>query len=428
MSLKAASRSVLAHASRWTLAPILLFAVACGGDDGADGEDDAADDFADDGANLPEGCDALVEAGSDDQTAVQEAFIEVQSGQTVCLGAGTFVFTRQLTLEADGVTLEGDSTDTTILDFSGQISGGNGIAIAGDDVTVTGLTVKNTPGDGIRADQVTNISFIDVVVAWDAAESTANGAYGLYPVQSDGVLIQNSVVYGARDAGIYVGQSTNIVVEDSEAHGNVAGIEIENSTDAQVRRNHAHDNTAGILVFNLPGLDVKDGKRANVYDNIIENNNVPNFGEMGTVVAMVPPGVGVLVLAADDNEIANNMIRGNDSVGVGLILYTDALFPPPNDDAFDIYAQGNFVHDNTFERNGEAPDELVQVLTDSAVPSPDILFDGCSDPEVTGAEAANCIANNGDATFMSVDLCAQAGEKTTDPATATCEHTPLPRD
>lgn len=426
----------LAHSRRslpptWAIAPLLLLALGCPADDGDDAGDEMGEDAGDDAANLPEGCDALVEPGSDDQTAVQEAFIDAvagQEGHTVCLGAGNFVFTRQLTLDADGVTVKGDSAATTVLDFSGQISGGNGISITGDDVTFTGLTVKNTPGDGIRADQVQNISFIDVTVAWDAEASTENGAYGLYPVQSGGVLIRNCVVYGARDAGIYVGQSTNIVVEDSEAYGNVAGIEIENSTDAQVRRNHAHDNTAGILVFNLPGLDVKDGKRANVYDNIVENNNVPNFGEAGTVVAMVPPGVGVLVLAADDNEIANNMIRGNASVGVGIILYTDSLFPPPNDDAFDIYAQGNFIHDNTFEGNGEAPDELVQLLTGSAIPSPDILFDGCGDPELMGAEEANCIGDNGGATFMSVDLCGQVGMPSTDPATATCEHTPLPRD
>ena len=113
------------------LAPILMLSVGCPADD--DETADAGEDAGDDAAMLPDGCDALVEAGSDDQTAVQEAFIEVQSGETVCLGAGTFSFTRQLTLEADGVTLKGDSAATTILDFSGQISGGNGLSITGDD-------------------------------------------------------------------------------------------------------------------------------------------------------------------------------------------------------------------------------------------------------------------------------------------------------
>lgn len=414
----------LSHTRHAALALVATLALplACESDDtGDDGGDDAA-------SMLPDGCDFFVEPSDDDQTAVQEALIEVETGQTVCLGAGSFGFTRQLTLEADGVTLKGEGADATILDFSGQISGGNGIAISGNDVTITALQVKNTPGDGVRADQVENISFIDMEIAWDAVESTDNGAYGLYPVQSNGVLIQGCSVHGARDAGIYVGQSTNVLVEDSEAYGNVAGIEVENTTDSQVRRNHAYDNTAGVLVFNLPGLDVKDGKRANVWDNLIENNNTPNFGEAGTVVAMVPPGVGVLVLAADHNEIANNQIRGNDSTGVAVILYTDSLFPPPNDAEFDIYAEGNWIHDNTFEGNGESPDELVQLLTMTPAPSPDIIVDGCSDPAKDGADLANCISGNGAATYMAVDLCTQLGGPVTDPAEATCEYAALPRD
>src|SRR5262249_41190199 len=161
------------------------------------------------------------------------------------------------------------------------------------------------------------------------------------------------------DAGVYVGQSTRILVEDNEARGNVAGIEIENSTDAIVRRNHAHDNTGGILVFNLPGLDVGDGKRTNVYDNVVENNNVPNFGVPGPTVSLIPPGVGVLVLAADNNEIAENEVRGNASVGIAIIAYVAPLFAPPEDPDFDVYAEGNFIHDNVLEGNGTDPDDLI---------------------------------------------------------------------
>ena len=106
---------------------------------------------------------------------------------------------------------------------------------------------------------------------WSAAASPDNGAYGLYPIGSHGVRIERCVVYGARDAGIYVGQSTNALVVDSEAYGNVAGIEIENTTDVEVRDNAVHDNTAGILVFNLPNLPVQDGKRAKVHENRVEN-------------------------------------------------------------------------------------------------------------------------------------------------------------
>ena len=61
---------------------------------------------------------------------------------------------------------------------------------------------------------------------------TTNGAYGIYPVESKDVLIDSVLVRGASDAGIYVGQSRNIIVRHSTAVENVAGIEIENSFEA----------------------------------------------------------------------------------------------------------------------------------------------------------------------------------------------------
>jgi parallel beta-helix repeat protein len=289
--------------------------------------------------------------------------------------------------------------------------------------------VFDTPGDGIRGDKIDDIAFEGIHVIWPDVASLDNGAYGLYPVQSNGVTIRDCLVDGARDAGVYVGQSTAILVENNEARGNVAGIEIENSTDAIVRGNHAHDNTAGILVFNLPGLDIGDGQRTNVYDNDIDNNNVPNFGEPGTVVSMVPPGIGVLLLAADRNEVADNRITNNDSVGIVVLLYSDMLFPPPDDADFDIYAEGNFVHDNVFEGNGQNPADLILLVTENAMPTPDIMFDGCSDPDKDNADGSltNCLAGAGDATFMAVNLCGQ-GMLETEPTSYTCEHDPLPRD
>src|SRR4029434_3597221 len=89
----------------------------------------------------------------------------------------------------------------------------------------------------------------------------------------------------ASDAGIYVGQSTQIVVRDNRAELNVAGIEIENSTHADVYRNTVTNNTGGILVFNLPGLPVKDGRQTRVYSNHIHDNNTDNFAPKGNIVA-----------------------------------------------------------------------------------------------------------------------------------------------
>jgi len=421
------------HAVSLTL--VMLALAACGTDGNADGTADSdpdtgSADTSGTSGDLPEGCDIYVEPSADDQTALAEAFVDAGDDSTVCLSAGTFSPTRQLTLESNGVTLRGVGTDMTILDFTGQITGGNGLLVKGNDVTMSDFAVHNTPGDGIRADQVNNVLFERVHVIWEALHSLDNGAYGLYPVQAMGVTIRDCRVVGARDAGIYVGQSTNIVVEDSIAHDNVAGIEIENSTDAIVRRNETFNNTAGILVFNLPGLDVKDGRRTNVYENDIHDNNVDNFADAGTVVGIVPPGVGMLILAADATEVHDNQISNNRSVGVAIIAYSSEsmLFEEPNDPAYDIYSETNFIHDNTYTNNGADPDPLVQLLTGMAMPAPDVIFDGCfgEDKDNTDGALSNCVGEADTVRFMDADLCGQGMGISTDTTLVACTQDPLP--
>ena len=403
---------------------------ACSG-----GKDDTAGESGTDtvgttgaGTPLPEGCDALVEPGADDPTTLQGALLEAPAGSTVCMAAGTFRLNTEVSISGEGVTLRGASRDTTILDFGTQDLGANGVKVSGDNVTIKALTVKDTPGDGIRGEDVKNITYDDVAVIWTAVNSLDNGAYGFYPVGCTGVTIRNSLVIGARDAGIYVGQSTGILVEDNEAHGNVAGIEIENSTGATVRRNHAHDNTAGILIFNLPGLPVKDGKQTLAYENKVENNNLDNFAKAGTVVAEVPPGLGFMILASDSNEIRDNTITGHRSTGIVIAEYSDVLFEPFDDKEFDIYAQGNFVHHNTFSNNGADPAELILfIMNGMLAPAPDIMLDGCIDASVdnTDGSKTNCFFENGAATYLNFDLCGGFAMQSADIMPVTCEHPSL---
>ncbi|WP_438030093.1 parallel beta-helix domain-containing protein [Sorangium sp. So ce233] len=386
-----------------------------GGGDGGSGGQGGADD----------GCAVRLAPGDDDTTAVQTALIDAAPGAMICFEAGTFSFTTEVSLDVDGVTLRGAGKDETILDFSEQDTGGNGLQLRGDGITVEALQVRNTPGDGIRADSVQGITFRDVAVMWEADASTDNGAYGLYPVGSTDVVIERCVVKGARDAGIYVGQSQNILVASNEAYGNVAGIEIENSTDAVVRDNHVHDNTGGVLLFNLPDLPVQDGKRANVYNNVIENNNGPNFAAEGTIVAAVPPGLGVMILASDDNEVHENEIRGNQSVAVAIVSYNEALLGPVMDPEFDLHPQGNFIHDNVFEGNGADPLPFFSAFT-SIRPMPDVVWDGCGDPDAEDdGHLVNCISEPG-ASYLNANICGALPEPSQDVSAVDCTYDPLP--
>jgi parallel beta-helix repeat protein len=340
--------------------PVLLLAAAAGGCSSSNATPGA--DAAPPDAPAGKACTTTLSHGADDQTAFQTALIGAHSGDLICIAAGTFTFTDDLSLSVSGVTLRGASKATTILDFSGQATGGNALKVTGGDFIVEHLTVKDPAGDGIRTEGVTNVTFRDIRVYWSAGPQAGNGAYGVYPVSTTNVLIDGVEVSGAADAAIYVGQSHNILVTNSTAFDSVAGIEIENSSDAEVVNNTTHDNVAGILVFNLPQLPVKTGARTKVHGNTIMNNNRVTFAASGSIVSTAPRGSGVIILAADNTEIHNNTISGNESMGI-IIVSCDALGVVAsvldcNDATYDHFPDGAYFHDNTYTNNGTMPHDF----------------------------------------------------------------------
>ena len=200
-----------------------------------------------------------VAAGPNAQERLQTALIDAKPGDTVRIGAGRFPLTDGLSLDVADVTVTGAGQGKTVLDFKGQMGAGEGLMITSNGVTVRDLTMENAHGDAVKAKGVDRISFVKMSVDWPGDPRETNGSYGVYPVSSTNVLIDGVTVRGASDAGIYVGQSKNIIVKNSTAYYNVAGIEIENSMNADVHDNLATHNAGGILVFDLPNLPQQGG-------------------------------------------------------------------------------------------------------------------------------------------------------------------------
>lgn len=298
-----------------------------------------------------------VEPGDNAQERLQEALIVAQPGDTVELGAGRFVLTDGLSLDVDGVTVRGAGQDASILDFTGQMGAGEGLLVTSDKVTLRDFAVENTRGDGIKSKGADDIVYARVRVEWTGGPKETNGAYGVYPVESVGVLVDSVTVKGASDAGIYVGQSRNIVVRNSIVEFNVAGIEIENSRDARVTGNFVSHNTGGILVFDLPNLPnlVNDGGAGGnvlVDHNIVVANDTPNFAPAGNIVASVRKGTGMLIMANEGVEIADNVIADNATAGIMVVAYPNAF----EDARYNPYPRNVVVADgNQFLRNGLDP-------------------------------------------------------------------------
>jgi parallel beta-helix repeat protein len=210
------------------------------------------------------------------QEALQEALLDAKPGDVVAIAAGRYDLTDGLSLDVSGVTVRGAGPDKTVLSFKGQQGAGEGLLVTSDDVVLRGFAIEDSKGDGIKSKGADRIVYKDIRVAWTGGPKETNGAYGIYPVESKSVLIDGGMVRGASDAGIYVGQSEDIIVRNSIVEQNVAGIEIENSRHADVYGNTATRNTGGILVFDLPNLPRGNGGDVRVYGNTVVDNDTPN--------------------------------------------------------------------------------------------------------------------------------------------------------
>ena len=320
--------------------------------------------------------------GGNAQEKLQTALIEAQPGDTVHIAAGRYALADGLSLDVDGVTVKGDGPDKTILDFTAQKVAGEGLLITSDNVVVRDLGIENAAGNGVKSKGSDGIALVNLRVEWTGGPKSTNGAYGLYPVSSKNVLIDRSVVKGASDAGIYVGQSQNIIVRGSRAEMNVAGIEIENSYDADVVANTATNNAGGILVFDLPDLPQQGGRNVKLTNNQVIANNHVNFAAPGNIVAGVPSGTGIMVMANAKVMVENNHVMGNNGSAVMIVAYTQAF----TDKAYNPLPRSVSVAGNHFMDNGKAPAFAGGKEIAAAVGGtlPPVLWDGITRYAVPG--------------------------------------------
>jgi parallel beta-helix repeat protein len=327
--------------------------------------------------------------------------LELTSGDTIVLPEGRYKMSAGFSINGldalTDITIKGAGIDKTILDFDGTAEDSFLIENM-DNLIMEDMGVYESANNAVKTQGVDGVILRRIATVWETDYSPQNGAYGLYPVLSENVLIEDCYVQGSADAGVYVGQTINAIVRGCEATKNVAGIEIENTINADVYNNHAHGNTGGILVFNLP-IDNNTRYTANVrvFDNVVESNNAPNFAEPGSNPAgvhIVPPGTGVILLAAQDVEVFNNNIVDNETIAIAV---TSFLLP---DDDVENYATsyGSIlvsgwvplmksvnIHDNTISQARYAPkagnlepmqDVVLGYAFQTQAPIPDIFYDG----------------------------------------------------
>ena len=369
------------------------------------------------------GCDAVPRYDPDrDYRSIEKALLSklmlAKDSTVIQLEEGHFIFKNSLILDNKRhITLRGRGIDKTVLSFKIQENGAEGLKITNsENIILEDFTIEDAVGDNIKVTDTKGITFRRIKSAWTGEISEKNGAYALYPVICENVLIEECEVLGASDAGIYVGQSKNVIIRNNKVYWNVAGIESENSENVAIYNNQAHNNTGGILVFDLPGL-TRYGRKIKIYDNEVYDNNLFNFAPPGNIVGAVPSGTGIMVLATREVEIYNNKLKNNNTIEVAAVSY--ALIDAMNDQKsqenkdpasstqvlddettidldYDPYPGAIYIHDNTYGEVSWLPNlsndfgklflwkfgfDRPQIIWDGMVPENYLLSNGSLNPD-----------------------------------------------
>jgi parallel beta-helix repeat protein len=301
--------------------------------------------------------------------SIQAVVNSARPGSLIQIEPGTYA--EAITVTQRGIRLVGLTSangEGVIIQNPGNEETGITVQPGANGFSLINVTVKNFTENGVFLSHVDSFYIAHV--------NTVNNAdYGLFPVFCSHGIIEFCTANGQADTGIYVGQSSDVIIRMNTVFDNVNGIEAENAHNIIITLNSAYNNTLGIFADLLPGKTVTSASGVTITANIVKNNNHPNFSDPQDLAAVVPSGIGILVLGVDQVTVEKNVVSGNNFTGITvfstLVLGTLAGLPPaafadiePNPDG--VKVQGNFL-----ANNGGAPPVLAIPL-----PGVDLLWDG----------------------------------------------------
>lgn len=362
------------------------------------------------------------------------AMIQAAPGDTIEFDCGYFELTSTFQLtDTEDILVKGCGKDKTVLSFKNNNAPEGVLAVNVRGVTYQDFTVADTGGNGFELRGVDHATLQRVRAIWssnggrespdpitaanfkdrlnvactapptldptapentgrpgttspDYTPSPKSGRYGIYPVSSENILVDDAESIGASDAGIYVGQTNTAIIKNSRAAYNVFGFEIENVQGGEYANNLAECNTGGFLVYDLDSLR-QYGDRSRVYGNISRKNNTYNFTS-GGIVGSVPPGSGMITLSYDRIDIFDNIFEDNNTAGIIHTSYE--IFPEgagrPSEKRIDWYTEGVHIYRNKFRNNGNA----LPLPTSNALMNGDVAK---ALPAVVGAKNQIACAN-----------------------------------
>lgn len=309
-----------------------------------------------------------------DGESIQDAVNTAQPGDTIRVMPGTYIET--VYIDKDSIRLIGVIEEGKWPTLEGERRLNDAVLYSGNNIVVENLKIMHYKGNAIMGQAGNNFEIRNNLIV-------DTGVYGIFPQLGQNGIVEGNIVSGIEDAAIYIGMSDNVHVAHNEVFDSVAGIEIENSRHAIVENNYVHNNTGGVLAFITPGLPIKTTTDVIIRNNFIIDNNTANFGAPGSTVSGIPAGTGVLIMAADEVVVEDNIITGNKTAGILVVDHHNAsnvTMDPDSDPVPDKVA----ILDNFMMNNGyDTIDEVkALMLIELKTGNPDIVRagdarDGC---------------------------------------------------
>jgi parallel beta-helix repeat protein len=205
-------------------------------------------------------------------------------------------------------------------DLDGIVAEGSGMGPGQilDGVEVKGFVVQGFLNNGIKLRYVKNFNIENNV----SADNLENG---IWPTLSSYGQVKKNVAYGSQDSALWIEASDNVRVFNNDLATSPTGLEVTLSKDLVIENNSVHGNTVGIGLYHpaaagLPQGLWPDAPYGNwqVANNHVYDNNKENTVQEGEV-AMLPPGLGMLILGVQDVHVQQNWVEKNGFVGIAML-------------------------------------------------------------------------------------------------------------
>lgn len=281
---------------------------------------------------------------------VNTAIAAAQVGKTIFLEAGTYA---QRVVINKSLTIDGDAMTTSVLDGTGLVGTGSGIAINNNitNVTVRELTVRNYAlGSSNDAGIVASLGNNNLTIFKCEVHNNGGGRGGVYvngPVNN--VLIDSVKAHdhpaGSRGIVVWNGLKQNVTIQNCEVYNNnCCGIEFQDGTASgiNVLNNNVYNNADNGIGLN--GL--KGGTGA----NLVSGNTVANNGRFGIEVKNANTdgtNAGINSFLITGNTVSLTPTVGmNNRDHAGISVYRRA-FQSGNPDGYPDVPTGVVITGNT---------------------------------------------------------------------------------